>query len=161
MGIARMVWGAAVLAAAAVLATPAGADPGPATSSLLDAPALPDPVPPQWTVGSFLASAQDAITEDEYNRLTGVRKRIGVSLWGMTAVLSGPDAGRLRLQYSDTSTSEVSYTDLFDTAGVGFGGEVSLIVAPCYSVHFGGGYLYHKGQPYRGNDFTDLNRYPF
>jgi hypothetical protein len=161
MGIGRMVWGAAALAAAALLAPPADAEPGPSISSVLDAPSFPAPTPQRWTVGSFLSAAQDTITEEEYNRLTGVRKRIGVALWGLTGVLGGGNAGRLRLRYSDTSTSEVSYTDIFDTGGVGFGGEVALIVAPFYSVHFGGGYLYHNGRPYRGNDFADLNRYPF
>jgi hypothetical protein len=161
MGIGRLVVGAALLAAAAILAPGASAEPGPAVSSLLDGPAFPALTPQRWTIGSLLSCAQDTITEDEYNRLTGVRKRIGIGVWGMMGVLGGPDAGSLRLKYSDTSTSGVSYTDLFDPAGIGFGGEACLIVAPFYSVHFGGGYLYHQGKPYRGNDWSDLARIPF
>jgi hypothetical protein len=152
---------AVILGAVLAFPCPARADSGDSLARFLDGSALDDPGALPLTVNALIATAQDAITEDEYNRLTGVRKRVGFTLFGGFGLMGGSNAGRLRVNYSDTFTTSAEYADLFDIEGYSGGAEVSLIVTPFYSVHFGGGVLHHKGGPYKGNDFTDLLRFPF
>lgn len=162
MGRRRIASIAPLAVCAVILAAGAAqADPGSSLFGFLDDPILLAPAPHPISSSRLLSVGQDVITEAEYDRLTGVRKRVGVSVFGVMGFMGGPDAGKLRLNYSDLQTTQVDYADLFNVEGTGFGAEVSLIVAPAYSVHMGAGLLYHKGKPYGNNDWSDLYRYPF
>ncbi|GEM_PF-2853689 len=162
MGRGRMILVVVFIAGAAGLCSGrAFADSQASIRGLLDEPGLLSLLERSSVAGRFAPVAQDAITESEYDRLTGVRKRVGISLIAGFGLMGGSDAGAFRYKYSDTSTGSTSYNDLFDTEGYGGAVEVSLIVSPAYSVHLGGGVLHHKGGPFANNDFTDLYRFPF
>jgi len=162
MGRGRIALIAALVGSAAWFASgTAQADPGRTLTRFLDLGPLLSPEEHPFQSSPLLSVTQDVITEAEYNRLTGVRKRVGVSVFGLTGFQGGRDAGRFRTSYANMYTTQVAFDDLFTIEGTGFGVEVSLIVAPCYSVHLGGGYLYHKGKPFENNTFSDLSRLPF
>ncbi|MHC4778513.1 MAG: hypothetical protein ACYTFG_08065 [Planctomycetota bacterium] len=161
MGYRRTAWIAVVLASAALfMAGTARGDSDLSVTRYLQNPDLITPVPHPFHTSGLSPVTQDVITEAEYDRLTGVRKRVGVSLFGYFALMGGSNAGRLRVNYSDTFTTSANYEDLFTIEGTSGGIEVSMIVAPAYSVHLGGGFLYHQGKPWKNNDFSDLYRYP-
>ncbi|MHC4598312.1 MAG: hypothetical protein ACYS47_04845 [Planctomycetota bacterium] len=161
MGCRRTAWIVAVLAIAALFsAQEARGESRTSVASFLDETLAPAPLFPTLRGAPLVPVTQDVITEAEYDRLTGVRKRVGVSAFGLFAMMGPGGAGRLRVNYADTSTTSVDYEDLFTIEGMGGGVEVSLIVAPAYSVHLGGGFLYHQGKPFKNNSFTDLYRYP-
>jgi hypothetical protein len=160
MGCRRTAWIVAVLAIAACFSAPeALGESRTSVARYIDEALAPATLLPSLGGAPFLPVTQDVITEAEYDRLTGVRKRVGVSVFGLFGLMGPGSAGRLRVNYSDTYTTSVDYEDLFTIEGTSGGLEVSLIVAPAYSVHFGGGFLYHQGKPHKNNDFTDLYRY--
>ncbi|MHC5079149.1 MAG: hypothetical protein ACYTHN_09030 [Planctomycetota bacterium] len=162
MGRGRIAFIVAVIAGVTLFGSGlAHAEESPSISSYLSDPVLDVLLPHQNRLHPLIPVTQDVITEAEYNRLTGIRKRVGVSVYGGFALMGGNDAGAFRVNYANTTTTSVKYRDLFNIEGTMFGIEVSLIVAPCYSVHLGGSFLYHQGKPYENNSFTDLYRYPF
>jgi hypothetical protein len=101
---------------------------------------------------------QDVVTVEEYERLTGVHKRLGFGPLAMGGILGGGTAGKGLIL---GRLLDVTYTDIWDPVGFGGGLDFSIMVMPLYTVNFGVGIFYRTGDSSGGNTWTDLQALPF
>ncbi len=125
-----------------------------AADRLLDLrPCLLPSRPPE----GFLRARQDVVTVEEYEKLTGVHKRLGLGVWGGFNLLGGGDAGSGTIL---TRTLTAGYSDIWATFGLHGGVDLSIMVMPLYIVNIGVGVDFHDGQNFDDCDWDGLMAVP-
>jgi len=114
--------------------------------------------PEQGPTFGFLNVCQDVVTVEEYERLTGVHKRLGFGFFGGIQILGGGSAGHGHILGRKL---EADFGDIWGAFGFGGGVDFSVMVMPIYTVNFGIGAAYHAGQTFDGNAWSDLVALPF
>jgi hypothetical protein len=117
-------------------------------------------VPTPGPTFGFLNVCQDVVTVEEYERLTGVHKRLGFGFFGGVQILEGGSAGHGYI-VSENRTLKADFGDIWSAMGFGGGIDFSVMVMPIYTVNFGVGAAYHVGQTFDGNTWDDLVALPF
>ncbi len=112
-------------------------------------------IPPR--LADFVRACQDVVTVEEYERLTGVHKRLGIGLWGGFGILGGGTAGSGTIL---TRKLEAGFSDIWASFGMQGGIDLSIMVMPLYVVNVGVGVNFHDGQSFDSCDWDGLSAVP-
>jgi hypothetical protein len=109
----------------------------------------------------FRAICQDVVTVEEYERLTGVHRRLGIGVFGGIGILTGGSAGHGTITGDKL---QADFGDIWEAFGFGGGVDLAIMVMPLYTVHVGIGASYHAGatltDSYGQNTWDDLVAMP-